>query len=175
MTRLIYMSYSTHGKDPDAGKDWRQEEKGMTEDEMVGWHHRLNGHEFEKAPGDGDGRGRLAWCRPWGCKESDTTEWLNWTESTNRNLCVKVKFPDVGWLGHRVYAFSILIFIARLLSLGTFTIYTYNQQCINACLPQPTPQIQCEKKSENVSHLVVSNSLQPQDYCPPDSSVHGVL
>ena len=46
----------------------------MTEDEMVGWHHRLNGHEFEQAPGDGDGRGRLAWCRPWGCKESDTTE-----------------------------------------------------------------------------------------------------
>ena len=63
-------------KDPDAGKDWRQEEKGMTEDEMVGWHHRLNGHEFEQAPGDGEGQGSLACCSPWGRKESDTTEWL---------------------------------------------------------------------------------------------------
>ena len=64
-------------KDPDAGKDWRQEEKGMTEDEMVGWHHWLNGHEFEQAPGDGEGWGSLACCSPWGRKESDTAEWLN--------------------------------------------------------------------------------------------------
>ena len=67
------------GKDSDAGKDWRREEKGMTEDEMVGWHHRRNGHEFEQALGVGDGQGDLACCSPWGCKESDTTEWLNWT------------------------------------------------------------------------------------------------
>ena len=67
-------------KDPDAGKDWRQEEKGTTEDEMVGWHHRLNGHGFEYAPGVGDGQGGLACCSPWGRKESDTTEQLNWTE-----------------------------------------------------------------------------------------------
>ena len=65
-------------KDPDAGKDWRQEEKGMTEDEMVGWHHWLNGHEFEQALGVGDGQGSLACCSLWGCKESDMTEWLNW-------------------------------------------------------------------------------------------------
>jgi len=52
------------GKDPDAGKNWR-EEKGMTEDEIVGWHHRLNGHEFEQAPGDGEGQGSLACCSPW--------------------------------------------------------------------------------------------------------------
>ena len=64
-------------KDPDAGKDWRQEEKWTTEDEMVGWHHRLDGHEFEQAPGDGEGQGSLACCSPWGCKELDTTEWLN--------------------------------------------------------------------------------------------------
>ena len=69
------------GKDPHAGKDWRQEEKGMTEDEMVGWHHWLNGHEFEKALQVGDGQGSLACCSPWGLKESDTTERLNWTES----------------------------------------------------------------------------------------------
>ena len=65
------------GKDPDAGKDWRQEEKGMTEDEMVGWHHQLNQHEFEQALGVGDGQGSLVCCSPWGCKESDTTERLN--------------------------------------------------------------------------------------------------
>ena len=67
------------GKDPDAGKDWRQEEKGMTEDEMVGWHHQLDGYEFKQAPGVGDGQGSLACCSPRGHKEADTTEWLNWT------------------------------------------------------------------------------------------------
>ena len=64
-------------KDTDAGKDWRQEENGMTKDEMVGRHHWLNGHEFEQAVGDGEGQGSLASCSPWGRKESDTTEWLN--------------------------------------------------------------------------------------------------
>ena len=67
------------GRDPGAGKYWRQEEKGMTEDEMVGWHHQLNGHEFEQAPGVGDGQGGLACCSPQGRKESDTTEQLNLT------------------------------------------------------------------------------------------------
>ena len=65
------------GKDPDAGKDRRQEEKGTTGDEMVGWHHLLNGHEFEQAPGDSEGQGSLMCCGPWGCKESDMTERLN--------------------------------------------------------------------------------------------------
>ena len=63
----------------DAGRDWGQEEKGMTEDEMAGWHHRLDGHEFEWTPGVGDGQGGLVCCNSWGCKESDTTERLNWT------------------------------------------------------------------------------------------------
>ena len=61
------------GKDPDAGKDWGQKEKVAAEDEMVGWHHWLSGHEFESAPGDGEGQGRLVCCSPWGLKESDTT------------------------------------------------------------------------------------------------------
>ena len=64
-------------KDPDAGKDWKQEEKGTTEDEMVGWHHHLNGHMFEQAPGDGEGQGNLACCSPWGRKELNMTEQLN--------------------------------------------------------------------------------------------------
>ena len=66
-------------KDPDAGEDWRREEKGMTEDEMVGWHYQLDAHEFEQALGVGDEQGSLVCCSPWGCKESDMTEWLNWT------------------------------------------------------------------------------------------------
>ena len=65
------------GRDPDAVKDWRQEEKGMTEDEMVGWHHRLNGHEFEWTPGVGDGQGGLESCDSWGRKELDMTERLS--------------------------------------------------------------------------------------------------
>ena len=63
----------------------------MTEDEMVGWHHQLEGHEFEQTSGVGDGQGSLASCTPWGCKESDMTEWLNWTEAT------KKPSPDVWW------------------------------------------------------------------------------
>ena len=72
-------------KDPDAGKDWGQEEKGTTEDEMVGWHHRLSGHGFGWAQGVGDGQGGLVCYSLWGCKELDTTERLNWTE-LNWNL-----------------------------------------------------------------------------------------
>ena len=68
------------GRGPDAGKDWRQEEKGMTENEIVGWYHWLDGREFEQALGVGGGQGSPACCGPWGRKESDMTEWLNWTE-----------------------------------------------------------------------------------------------
>ena len=81
-------------KDPDAGKDWGQEEKGMTEDEMVWWHHGLNGHEFGESLGVGDGQGG---CSPWGRKESDTTEQVNWTqdwatELNSRPACSQVAF-----------------------------------------------------------------------------------
>ena len=72
------------GKDPDDGKDWREEEKGMTEDEMVGWHHWHHGHESEQAPGVGDGQGSLAFCSSWGCRESDKTEQLNWWKTEKR-------------------------------------------------------------------------------------------
>ena len=68
------------GKDPDAGKDWGQEEKGRTEDETVAWHHWLDGHGFGWTLGVGDGQGGLACCGSWGSKESDMTEWLNWTD-----------------------------------------------------------------------------------------------
>ena len=73
-------------KDPDAGKDWGQEEKGMTEDEMVGWRHWLNGYKFELAPGDDEGQGSPACCSPWGRKGLDTTERLSWTELSAKLL-----------------------------------------------------------------------------------------
>ena len=65
------------GKDPDAGKDWRQKEKEAAENEMIGWHHWLKGHESEQTPGDGEGQGSLVWCQPWCSKESDMTQQLN--------------------------------------------------------------------------------------------------
>ena len=82
------------GKDPDAGKDWRHGEKGMAEDEMVGWHHCLNGREFEQAPEDGDGQGSLACCSLWDHKESDTAEWL----INSNHLCA----PDF-FMGHSTH------------------------------------------------------------------------
>jgi len=83
---MLKLNSSTHArswlirKDSDAGRDWGQEEKGTTEDEMAGWHHWLNGRESEWTPGVGDEQGGLACCDSWGHKESDTTERLNWTE-----------------------------------------------------------------------------------------------
>ena len=82
------------GKDPDAGKDWRQEEKGMTEDEMVAWHHWLNRHEFEQAPGDGEGQENLACCSLWGWIETNRTEWLN--KSSNKHE--EVEFWQMTWM-----------------------------------------------------------------------------
>jgi len=92
-------------KDPDAGKDWGQEEKGTTEDEMVGWHHQFNGHGFGWTPGVGDGQGSLACCGSWGCKELDMTERLNWTEHFKPSLpcsfcsiiLLKLSGPGVHW------------------------------------------------------------------------------
>ena len=85
------------GKDSDAGRDWGQEEKGMTEDEIAGWHHGLDGHESEWTPGDGDGQGGLACCDSWGGKEPDTTERLNWTNSLE-GLILKIKLQYFGYL-----------------------------------------------------------------------------
>ena len=87
------------GKDPDAGKDWRREEKGTTEDEMVGRHHWLDGHEFVQAPGVGDGQGSLACCSPWGRKELDMTELLNWTEHPPGNEGQTLKESGSGEIG----------------------------------------------------------------------------
>ena len=88
-------------KDSDARKDWRQEENGMTEDEMVGWYDQLTGHEFEQAPEVGDGQGSLACCSRWGRKESDTTERLNWTEHDKSSKQLSISSYDYFPLGMR--------------------------------------------------------------------------
>ena len=86
------------GKDSDAGRDWGQEEKGTTEDEMAGWHHWVDGCESEWTPGDGDGQGGLACCDSWGRKESDTTERLNWTELIHFFIFFPLWFITVYWI-----------------------------------------------------------------------------
>ena len=87
------------GKDPDAGKDWRLEEKGTTQDEMVGWDHRLNGHEFEQTLEDSEGQGNLACCSPWGYRESDTTERLSnnsYTFCSPNSALALWEFPEAS-------------------------------------------------------------------------------
>ena len=88
------------GKDPDAGQDGGQEEKGTTEDETVGWHHRLNGHEFGWTPGVGDGQGSLVCWSPQGHKELDMTEWLNWTETDKKRWKILRLF--LFWITFRI-------------------------------------------------------------------------
>ena len=95
------------GEDPDAGQDWRQEEKGMTEVKMVGWHHQLDGHKSEQTPGDSDGQGGLASRSSCGHEESDTTEWLNWAPLLHWELFVPLS-PGVLALG----LFAILMKIS---------------------------------------------------------------
>ena len=102
------------GRAPDAGKDWRQEQKGMTKDEMAGWHHQLDGHEFEQALGVGDRQGSLVCCSPWGCKELDVTEQLNWLkllekqviqEGNSDFLCLPKKKQEINltWRVHPLH------------------------------------------------------------------------
>ena len=114
------------GKNPKAGNDWGQEEKGMTEDEMTGWHHRLDGHGFVYTPGVGDGQGGLACCRTWGRKESDMTERLNWTEYW---VMLSIFSPCVYWpfaclLWRNVYLGSSAHFLSGCVFLWYWAIWT---------------------------------------------------
>ena len=114
--------------DPDAGKDWGQEEKGTTEDEMVGWHHWLDGHEFEQTPGVGDGHRGLSCCSTWGRKESDTTERLNWTEL---NWCHSYFYSP---LPPAVIFLCLEVTKSRWLYLSLYILSNFNQISINICL-----------------------------------------
>jgi len=98
------------GKDPDAGKDWRREEKGTTEDEMVGWLHQIDGHEFEQVPGVGDRKGSLVCCSPWGHKELDRTEqlnWLNWKKK-KKNLDLNSRLSSQSQLNNQLIKKKVL-------------------------------------------------------------------
>ena len=106
------------GQDSDAGRDWGQEEKGTTEDEMAGWHHRLDGRESGWTPGVGDGQGGLVCCDSWGRKESDTTERLNWTESKRVPtssfpplLCITLYFFSWYYFPHNAYDYLKLSYL----------------------------------------------------------------
>ena len=112
------------GKDSDVWKDWEQEEKGMTEGEMVRWHHQLNGHEFEQASRVGDGQGSLAYCSLWGCKESDMTEELNWTEPLmGSTVLILLFFLATTWI-----------------PLGPFLIPRTMRTPLKGMLPSVTPK-----------------------------------
>ena len=119
------------GKDSDAGRDQGQEEKRTTEDEMAGWHNQLNGHEFEWTLGVGDGQGGLACCNSWGCKDSDMTERLNWTEL---NWMVFLDFFflwPVSCSGNMPFKLHILwILFASLCLISSFILWTCGQKFV---------------------------------------------
>ena len=143
------------GKDSDVGKAWRQEEKRTTEDEMAGWHHRLDGHEFEQALGLGDGQGSLTCCRPWGHKESDRIEQLNWTGLNHFiSLVRKLRSRKYQWFVTSAYYFFFLkiylIFNWRIKPLQNFVAFcqtsmwiTHRYICMSppswTSLPFPSP------------------------------------
>ena len=116
-------------KDPDAWKDWRPEEKGVTEDEMVGWHHQFNGHEFEQALRDGEGQGSLACCSPWGRKESDGTEWLNNSKNNLKSQQIYL------WLRGNISVYSSVGLATHLFSQYTAAAAKSLQSCPILCNP----------------------------------------
>ena len=133
------------GKDPDAGKDWGLEEKWMTEDEMVGWYHRLNGHEFGWTPGVGDRQGGLVCCSSWGCKELDTTEQLNWTLKTHYLSKFQV---------HNRILLTIVIMIYIILLQDLFILFVgFSRQEPWSGLPFPSPvdHILSDKKKKGMT------------------------
>ena len=134
------------GKDSDAGRDWGQEEKGTTEDEMAGWHHWLDGHESEWISGIGDGQGGLACCDSWGRKESDTTEWLIWSD-----LIWLISEAFDGASLRWTYAFSFGLHISPLYC----TLITTLEQFLNVgCAPVPSEvesSFYCVSQSKTIS------------------------
>ena len=151
------------GKDSDAGRDWGQEEKGTTEDEMAGWHHQLDGHEFEWTPGVGDGQGGLACCNSWGHRESDTTERLNWTE-----------LKGSWWIinGYRDWVLTV------------FRCYSITKLCPTLCnpmdcsLPGSCPSLSPRIRSNSCPlsqccYLIVSSFVAPFSFCLQSSPGSG--
>ena len=119
------------GKDPDAERDWGQEEKGTTEDKMAGWHHQLDGHEFEQTLGVCDGQGSLVWCDSWGRKESDTTEWLNWTELSMLLFLISISYYLLCTDTH-FYSSLLLLFSFHhgILMKHLYPLYSMKSTCL---------------------------------------------
>ena len=113
-------------------KDWGQEEKGMTEEKMVGWHHQLDAHEFGWTPGVGNGQGGLACCGPWGHKESDTTEWLNWTKLIIKYACHSRRFIKISYENSDSKLFiglTVIIYVSTFhVLLNMCKIFSYRPQ-----------------------------------------------
>ena len=127
------------------GRDWGQEEKRTTEDEMAGWHHRLNGHEFEWTPGVGDGQGGLACCNSWGHKELDTTEQVNWT--VKKRLC---SFWVLNKISVIEKSFNLIFLTLCLEKLGVFNNYVHIFFKWNAC--------DCFRKTR---HVLTEKAMAP--------------
>ena len=142
------------GKDSDAGRDWGQEEKWSTEDEVAGWHHWLDGRESEWSPEVGDGQGGLECCDSWGCKELDMTEWLNWTENKN-TLHLKISSP----------IFFLLVFLG-----GSDS----KESACNAGDPSSIPGLGRSLGEGNGSPLHYSYLENSMDWGAWQSTVHGV-
>ena len=143
------------GKDPDAGKDWRQEEKGMTEDEIVGWHHWVNGHGFEQATGFGEGQGNLACCSSWGCKESDMTEWLNWTKHRHLIWC------------YNVYTLILKLSLSFSRSVMSDSLRPHGLQHARLPCPSLSPGLCSNSCPLNQwCHPTISTSVAPFSFCP---------
>ena len=146
------------GKNPDAGKDWRCKEKGMTEDEMVGWHHWLNGHEFEQAVGVGDGRGGLACCSPWVQKELDMTEWLN---NNSNHYVIHKSFSTHKW--NTIDTLSSVQFSHSVLS---DSLQPYELQHTRPPCSSPSPRVHSDSRlSSRWCHPAISSSVAPFSSC----------
>ena len=167
------------GKDSDSGRDWEQEEKGTTEDEMAGWHHWLDGHESEWIPGVGDWQGSLVCCGSWGCKESDTTEQLNWTELMVPGTEETGGLPSMG--SHRVgHDWSDLATAAAWLLL---VVMVFKIRCHILLIEFPLHSIRTLKSAEsiiNISHkcqwdeissLLSGDTWEPCDRCADEPKV----
>ena len=147
-------------KDPDAGKDWGREEKGMTEDEMAGWHHQHNGHGFGWTLGVGDGQGSLVCCSSWGPKESDTTEQLNWTELKPLAMVI-LEGPQVVLICSQIWDGCLGVWMLA--------------QCLLAdlCYPDSPLSLPCLPKSRITQQFPPPSP--PQSSVFQGSSVHGIL
>ena len=144
------------GKDSDAGKHWGQEEKGTTEDEMAGWHHELDGHEFEWTLGAGYGQGGLACCNSWGCKELDTTERLNWTELNSHPYMTTGKTIA---LARRTFVGKVMSLLLNMLSRLVITFLPRSKHLLISWLQSLSAVILEPPKIKSDTFSIVSPSF----------------